>query len=67
MTTSQSEAFDDIEKIMREHFSAGILSVLAEERDGEVSAVHTTYHGGQAVTVGLAEIAKKNLLLDDES
>jgi hypothetical protein len=53
-TQAQDDAFDRIEKIMREHFEGGAFTVIAEmENDHGKEVVRAGWHGGKCQSVGL--------------
>lgn len=51
-TPAQKAAFEQIEKIMREHFEAGVFVLMAEINDHQ-EEVWPSYHGGKSNALGL--------------
>ncbi len=51
-TAAQKEAFEQIEKIMHEHFEAGVFVCMAEINDHQ-EEMWPSYHGGKSQAVGL--------------
>lgn len=60
---AQLDAVIKIQCIMREHFDGGVLCVCAIA-DGEDNqdCIEALFHGGAAVSIGLAEIALQEAL-----
>ncbi len=51
-TPAQKQAFEQIEKLMREHFEAGVFVCMAEINDHQ-EEVWPSYHGGKSNALGL--------------
>ena len=64
MTAAQQSAFDRIEEIAREHFTAslfvaeGQLEGVSEELSDKSSDIVCTFHGGYVASIGLARLAE---------
>ncbi len=61
MTAAQQEAYEKCERLMREHFDAGVLVILTEY-DDQCEQIDSTYHGGRARCLGLYEVGRLKLL-----
>ena len=67
-TPAQKQAFEQIEKLMREHFEAGVFVCMAEINDHQ-EEVWPSYHGGKSNALGLLATAEHRMLHaeDDEA
>ena len=62
MTTAQNQALNQIQEIMREHFQAGIITVIGEiEGEDKKEDIQSSWHGGSATAYGLLTLASKHL------
>jgi hypothetical protein len=60
-TQAQKDAYDLIERTIREHFDAGVFYVSAEINDKQ-DEHRGSYHGGRCVAIGLHRMAEHKLL-----
>jgi len=60
-TDAQKAAFEQIEKIMREHFDAGVFVCMAEINDHQ-EEVWPSYHGGKSNALGLIARVQHTML-----
>lgn len=61
MTDAQEQILSKVNELLREHFTASLLTVQCEvddNREGE----RTYWHGGYATGVGLAALTHKKML-----
>lgn len=63
-TPTQKAAFDQIEKLMREHFEAGVFVCMAEINDKQ-EEVWPSYHGGKSNALGLLTRTTHNWLNEE--
>lgn len=62
MTAAQEEALTRIENIMREHFAAGLCTVVGEVPGCDNKEdIRSVWHGGCPAALGLADISKQNV------
>lgn len=68
MTEAQSEAHNQIHRLMVEHFDAGVCVICYEGHNGEqaTDSIKVTHTGGWATAIGLCEIGKKELMNKQE-
>lgn len=60
-SVAQIAAFDQIGLIIREHFEAGVVVLMAEVNDHQDETNHS-YHGGKQTAIGLLSTAKHRML-----
>lgn len=62
MTAAQTDALNKIRELMREHFSAGIVTVIGEiENEDRKEDIQSAWHGGSATAYGLCHLATQHL------
>lgn len=60
-TEAQKDAYEQIEKIMREHFESGTYTCLASVNDNQ-EEIRSGYHGGKTTAIGLCRRAEHHFL-----
>lgn len=62
MTAAQNDALATIENLMREHFTAAIITVVGEVEDEDKKEdIRTVWNGGAAAAYGMCHLAVQNL------
>lgn len=62
MTAAQVQALQKMQEIMREHFSAGVVTVIGEmENDDKREDIQSLWHGGAATAYGLYYLGSQQL------
>lgn len=67
MTPAQETAIKQIEQLMREHFTAGLIVLVGDHTEGDEDheeIVHYQYHGGYTHGIGLAHFARDRIMRD---